>query len=99
MQLLCSLSLPPLFYYWILEQDLTQYFRQREFKSLSFTLFGGRVAQWLEHRTCDTTVAGLIQTTAHVAIALGKQFTSIFLGSPIAAKWVTSHRQLKYIDH
>ena len=44
---------------------------------------GGSVAQWLARQTLDPAVAGGIPTTAHVAIALGKHFTSVHPSS----KW------------
>ena len=53
----------------------------------------GIVAQWFAGRTRDAVVAGLIPTTAHVVIALGKQFIYISLVHP-SAKWVPCHRQL-----
>ena len=56
------------------------------------------MAQWLARRTRDPTVVGLIPTTAHFAIALGKQFTYISSVHP-SAKWVPGYRQLKYIDY
>ena len=44
------------------------------------------MTQWLGRRTCDLAVAGLIQTTAHVVIALGKQFAYIFLSPPVCKR-------------
>ena len=38
-------------------------------------LLKGSVAQWLARQTRDPAVAGSIPTTAHVVIALGKQFS------------------------
>ena len=51
----------------------------------------------LVHQTRALAVAGMIQTTAHVVIALGKQFTHISSVHP-SAKWVPGHRQMKCID-
>ena len=39
----------------------------------------GSVAKWLARRTRDPVVADSTPTTAHVVIALGEQFTYIFL--------------------
>ena len=58
----------------------------------------GSVAQWLVRRTRDPAVAGSVPTTAHLVIALGKQFTYISSVHP-SAKWVPGHRQLKCIDY
>ena len=55
------------------------------------------MAEWLVRQTRDPAVAGSITTTAHVVIALGKQFTCISSVHP-SAKWVPGHRQLKCID-
>ena len=57
----------------------------------------GSMAQWLARRTRDPVVAGSIPTTAHVVIALGKQFTYISSVHP-SAKRVPGYRQLKCID-
>ena len=56
------------------------------------------MAQWLARPTRDPAVAGSIPTTAHVVIALGKQFTYISSAHP-SAKWVPGYRQLKCIDY
>ena len=53
-----------------------------------------RLARW----TRDPAVAGSILTTAHVVIALGKQFIYISSVHP-SAKWVPGYRQLKCIDY
>ena len=58
-------------------------------------IYLGSVAQWLRRRTYDAGVAGSIPTTAHVVIALGKQF---ILVHP-SAKWVPGHWQLRCIDY
>ena len=58
----------------------------------------GSVAQSLACRTRDPAVAGSIPITAHVVIALGKQFTYISSVHP-SAKWVPGYRQLKCIDY
>ena len=44
----------------------------------------GSMAQWLEHQTRGPAIAGSIPTTAHVVIALGKQFTYISSVHPSA---------------
>ena len=62
-----------------------------------FLLSGGSEAQWLARRTRDPAVAGSIPSTAHVVIALGKQFTCISSVHP-SAKLVPGYRQLKCID-
>ena len=49
-------------------------------------------------RTRDPAVAGSIPTTAHVVIALGKQFTYISSVHP-SAQWIPGYRQLKCIDY
>ena len=54
------------------------------------------MGQWLARQTRDPAVAGSIPTTAHVVIALGKQFTYISSERP-SAKWVPGYRQLKMI--
>ena len=54
----------------------------------------GSEAQWLARRTRDPAVAGSNPTTAHVVIALGKQFIYISSAHP-SAKWVHGYRQLK----
>ena len=54
------------------------------------------MAQCLARRTRDPAVAGLIRISAHVAIALGKQFTYISSVHP-SAKWIPGYRQLKCI--
>ena len=64
--------------------------------SVFFFPFKNSVAQWLARRTRDPAVAGSIPTTAHVVIALGKQFTYISSVHP-SAKWVPGYRQLKCI--
>ena len=56
-----------------------------------------RVGQWLARWICDPAVVGLIPTTSHVVIALGKQFTYISSVHQ-SAKWVPGYRQLKCID-
>ena len=56
------------------------------------------MAQWLACWTRDAAVAGSIPTTAHVVIALGKQFACISSVHP-SAKWVPGYGQLKCIDY
>ena len=56
------------------------------------------MAQCLARRTRDPAVADSIPTTAHVVIALGKQFTYISSVHP-SAKWIPGYRQLKCIDY
>ena len=63
-----------------------------------FFFLWGSVAQWLVCRTHDPAVASSIPTTAHVIIALGKQYTFISSLHP-SAKWVPGHRQLKCVDY
>ena len=55
------------------------------------------MAQWLARRARDPAVAGSIPTSAHVVIAIGKQFSYIS-SVHLSAKWVSSLRQLKCID-
>ena len=55
------------------------------------------MAQWFARRTRDPVFAGWIPT-AHVVVALGKQFTYVSSVHP-SAKWVPGHGQLKCIDH
>ena len=56
--------------------------------------------QWLARRIRGLAVAGSIPTTAHVAIALGQQFTYNSSVHP-SVKLVSGHhdRQLKCIDY
>ena len=65
-------------------------------KTFKFVLMNGK-ALWLARRTRDPVVAGSIPTTAHVVIALGKQFTFISSVHP-STKRVPGYRQLKCID-
>ena len=53
----------------------------------------GSMAQWLARQTCDAVVVGSIPPTAHVVIALGKQFTFLSSVDP-SVKRVLGHRQL-----
>ena len=56
------------------------------------------MAQWLARRTRDPAVAGSIPTTAHVVIALGKQFTYI-ASVHTSAKWVPGSRNVLTISN
>ena len=55
------------------------------------------MAQWLARRTREPAVAGSIPITAHVVIALGKQFTYIS-SVHMSAKWVPGSRNLLIIS-
>ena len=62
---------------------------------LSYLSMLGSVAQWLARRTRDPAVAGSIPTTAHVVIALGKQFTYI---SSVQFTYISSvHQSAKWV--
>ena len=67
-------------------------------KSVHCVLLWGSGVQWLARWTHDPAVADSIPTTAHVVIALEKQFTYIPSVHP-SAKWEPGHRQLKCIDY
>ena len=56
------------------------------------------MAQWLARQTRDPAIVGFIPTTAHVVIALEKQFTYISCVHA-SAKWVPGHTHLKCIDY
>ena len=75
--------------------DSNTMYRMRE---MSLTLLSSSMAQWLARSTRDPAVTDSIPNTAHVVIALGKQFTYIS-SVHASAKWVTGHRQLKCIDY
>ena len=78
-------------------KDIENLWFRHQAKFLSVCRLGwGSVAQWLARRTRDSAVAGPIPTTAHVAIALGKQFTSSVYP---CEKWVPGYRQLKCIHY
>ena len=61
-------------------------------------IFWGSMAQWLARQTSDAVVVSSIPLTAHVVIALGKQFTYIPSVGP-SVKWVLGHRQLKRLRY
>ena len=64
-----------------------------------YTALGQRgTVTWLARQTRVPAVAGSIPNTAHVVIALGKQFTYISPAHP-SAKWVLCYRQFKCIDY
>ena len=56
------------------------------------------VPVYIVGQTCDAVVVGSIPLTAHVVIALGKQFTYIPSVGP-SVKWVLGHRQLNRLRY